>query len=187
MGKERYKFLNSIGQRLLKLRQHLRHSRPEMAARLKITVNAYGKNETGVNFPDLDSLHCLSVDFGVSMDWLLFGNEPMFIRERQKAVEMEKNAADMGKQFNDLKVEMEHLREQMSEKDNELLRLKDIAETVSNLTLEPDMQELVDRMKQDPLLRHKILTDFYRFVKENDVGEDKKKASSKMKEDAQKI
>jgi len=76
-----------IGDRLKKLREHLKYSREEMSAHFSLTKSGYDRNERGETFPSGDMLIRLAKNFGVSMDWLLFDRGPMYYPEEQKSRE----------------------------------------------------------------------------------------------------
>jgi transcriptional regulator with XRE-family HTH domain len=54
-----------------------------MARRLGVNKSNYYRNEIGIAFLRLESLIRLHVDFDISLDWLLFGIEPMHVKEKQ--------------------------------------------------------------------------------------------------------
>lgn len=75
--------LQGAGLRLRKVRDQLRFSRVEMAARMGIKPVGYYKNENGETFPGLRSLDRLQKDFDISMDWFIFNKGPMYYKEKQ--------------------------------------------------------------------------------------------------------
>lgn len=85
MQKSRGNLMNGVGERLKQLRKQLELSTGQMAARLGITTVGYYRNESDTSLPSVISLHRLHKDFGVSMDWLLFAEGPMFLKDRQPA------------------------------------------------------------------------------------------------------
>jgi transcriptional regulator with XRE-family HTH domain len=70
----------------------------EMAVRLHITPGAYSKNERGLNFPGLDTLRCLTRDFDISMDWLIFEKSPMYNKEKEQREKELEQTVEMLKQ-----------------------------------------------------------------------------------------
>lgn len=74
------------GNRLIQLRKHLGYAPGDMARKLDMQRPGYFKNERGETFPSLKTLDILQRDWGVSMDWLLFGKGPMFFKEAPKSV-----------------------------------------------------------------------------------------------------
>jgi transcriptional regulator with XRE-family HTH domain len=70
--------------RLIHLRKLLGLTRQQMAKRLGVSDNAYGKNETGDTLPGYHSLYKLRHDFGISMDWFLFGDGDMYYKDPQE-------------------------------------------------------------------------------------------------------
>lgn len=75
------------GKRLIQLRKHLGYGPGQMAARVGLGIAGYGKNESGDTFPSLRTLDIIQREWGVAMDWLLFGKGPMFFRENSGPVE----------------------------------------------------------------------------------------------------
>ncbi len=83
--RRRKKILQGVGQRIRQLREQLNYSPKEMAARFGIKLSGYYKNEKGQNLPNLVSLHWLQKEYGISMDWFLFGLGPMLYEEKVPA------------------------------------------------------------------------------------------------------
>jgi transcriptional regulator with XRE-family HTH domain len=54
-----------------------------MAAKLGLSPATYYKNETGFFLPGLDTLYRLHTEFDISLDWFLFGSEPIHNKEKQ--------------------------------------------------------------------------------------------------------
>ncbi|MCU0288315.1 MAG: helix-turn-helix domain-containing protein [Acidobacteria bacterium] len=72
-----------VGKRLTSIRKGLGFNRSEMAAKLGLSPATYYKNETGFFLPGLDTLYCLHTEFDISLDWFLFGSEPIHNKEKQ--------------------------------------------------------------------------------------------------------
>ncbi|MCU0287601.1 MAG: helix-turn-helix transcriptional regulator [Acidobacteria bacterium] len=72
-----------VGKRLTSIRKDLEFSRSEMAAKLGLSPATYYKNETGFFLPGLDTLYRLHTEFDISLDWFLFGSEPIHNKEKQ--------------------------------------------------------------------------------------------------------
>lgn len=95
--------LQGAGLRLRKVREDLRFSRPEMAARLGIKPVGYYKNENGETFPSLRSLGRLQKDFNISMDWFIFNRGPMYFNEKQSEGKGEAKAPGGGEMTPEMK------------------------------------------------------------------------------------
>jgi transcriptional regulator with XRE-family HTH domain len=79
-------FLATVGQRLALIREELRLTRGEMALKLGLNQTTYYKNETGFFLPCLDTLARLHKDLDISLDWVLFGSEPMHNKDKQPII-----------------------------------------------------------------------------------------------------
>jgi len=139
MRTDNRKTAQEVGARLKELRGCLNYSRNEIANRLGITANAFGKNENGNTLPGIPTLRRLSGDLNVSMDWLFFNRGPMVYHEKLSE------------------------EEAFSEEEKKAPRIEEVM---------PDVRELLDHMDKDPLLRHKVLLDFYKYKKENEKPEE---------------
>ncbi|HLP61905.1 MAG TPA: helix-turn-helix transcriptional regulator [Candidatus Deferrimicrobium sp.] len=119
-------FLSDLGKRLKIVRDEHRYNRLEMAGKLEISRANYYKNECGISLPKVDTLYRLYNDFDISMDWFLFGGQPMHNKDKQPTPVAEKKTGGL---------------------ENEL----------------PDARELLDAMEHDPMLRHEVLLNFYKY------------------------
>ena len=88
--KGKIKTLNGIGERLRLLRKQLNYSAQEMAARLGLNYNSYYKNENSQTYPGINTLYQLSEAYDISVDWLLFGKEPMYCIEKDREKKLDK-------------------------------------------------------------------------------------------------
>lgn len=79
-------FLATVGQRLALIREELRLTRGEMASKLGLNQTTYYKNETGFFLPCLDTLSRLHKELDISVDWVLFGSQPMRNNEKQPII-----------------------------------------------------------------------------------------------------
>lgn len=102
-------FKAAIGQRLALIREELRLTRGEMAAKLGLTQATYYKNETGFSLPGLDTLARLHKELDISLDWFLFGGEPMRNKDKQpiiapetKITGLENKAPDVRRLLDDM-------------------------------------------------------------------------------------
>jgi len=105
MAKHDRAILQGAGLRLRKIREQLRFSRVEMAARMGIKSVSYYKNENGETFPGLRSLDRLQKDFDISMDWFIFNKGTMLFNERLPGKKEETTApggVEMSELFNQM-------------------------------------------------------------------------------------
>ncbi|MCP4215418.1 MAG: helix-turn-helix domain-containing protein [bacterium] len=70
------------GVQLEKVRQALNYTRKRMATYLGLGFSGYYKNELGMTFPSQQTLKVLSSRLGISMDWLIFHQGPMYLSEK---------------------------------------------------------------------------------------------------------
>ncbi|MCP5050416.1 MAG: helix-turn-helix transcriptional regulator [bacterium] len=167
--KDRKNVVSEIGKRLLKIRKQLGYSRYEMGVRLGIGEAAYGKNETGINFPGLKSLRILQQTLNISLDWLLFEKGPMNYQTKIEEAKMVEKQEQIKNEEEKLKNEEERLKEEEERLKNEEQKVKKMADdAVKFLRLQtkmPDITELLEYMEEDPELRYKVLLDFYSYKK----------------------
>ncbi len=102
-------FLATVGQRLMLIRQEHRFTRHEMASKLGLNYATYYKNETGFFLPCLDTLSRLHKELDISLDWVLFGSQPMHNKEKQPIIapdtitrRLENKAPDVKGLLNDM-------------------------------------------------------------------------------------
>jgi transcriptional regulator with XRE-family HTH domain len=86
MAINRKVMLQEIGKRLRRVRKNLNYSLEEMAGKLGVSKSGYYKNEGGITFPQLNTLHLLFHDFNISLDWLIFNQGPMYYKEKQQEI-----------------------------------------------------------------------------------------------------
>lgn len=144
----------NIATRIKELRYKLSLGQDKMAEQMGVTPSAYQKYEQRLRFPALPGLRRLALEKDVSMDWLIFGKGPMFYS---------------GKRLN---AELDQLQEQLEQARQHMETLKaehqnQLKEQAEQMTLEPELRELIDGMKQSDVLYHEILATFSRLKREN--------------------
>ena len=72
------KLKREIGLRLGQIREELKLSKKEMAARLCVSPATYFRNESGKTDPAADTLFTLAADMNISLNWLIGGQGEMF-------------------------------------------------------------------------------------------------------------
>ena len=165
----RLEILKPVGARLKKLRKHLNFDMKQMASRLGIVTNTYYKNENGLNLPSLIILKRLADDFDLSMDWLLFGKEPMFYKEKaQKEMELEHAVKELNTQ---LDLERKNHEVECKKKEEELKNQRQKAAFIESRS---DMKELLEHMEQDAIFYHKLMIYFqeYKIEKKKSIKKD---------------
>lgn len=91
----------AMGERIAEMRKELGMNQDDMAAKLHIERNQYGKMETAKIVPKLDYLVMLSGLFDVSLDYIVFGEQA----KDEKAAVIE----DIESACNDRSVEELHM------------------------------------------------------------------------------
>ena len=143
--------------KLIDLRKQLNYSKKEMAAYFGITVGAYYKNENGNFLPGIKSLHRLSTDHDISMDWFIFDKGPMKFTEKSKMEALEKELQAAREKVQELEKEKESLEESRKELE------KEMEEKGAGLEITPEVKELLEYMARIPLLYHGVLVYFQEF------------------------
>ncbi|HLP45379.1 MAG TPA: helix-turn-helix transcriptional regulator [Candidatus Deferrimicrobium sp.] len=82
--------IEEIGKRLRKVRESFNFTQPRMAEIIRVQDGTYKKNERGIHLVNVYSLDQLHTELGVSAEWLLFENGPVFWKDIQ-AKKDEKN------------------------------------------------------------------------------------------------
>jgi transcriptional regulator with XRE-family HTH domain len=127
----------TIGLRLKEIRTTLSFTQEVMARILGTGRPNYTRIEIGDTFLNHVILHKLATEFNVSMDWLICGRGPMFIKKREyRDVEKKGDIQSRG---------------------------PDQLEKPKN----PEIAKLLDYMEQIPFLYHDVMEFFYKFKIEN--------------------
>jgi transcriptional regulator with XRE-family HTH domain len=79
-------FISDVSKRLRLVRKEHDYTRREMAWKLGMSQGNYYKNESAISLPRVDTLYRLHTDFDISLDWLLFGGQPMHNKEKQPVI-----------------------------------------------------------------------------------------------------
>jgi transcriptional regulator with XRE-family HTH domain len=91
------------------VREQLNYSIQDMARRLGLSHSGYFKNESGITFPKLNTLARLHEEYDISMDWLIFNQEPMHNKDRQPEQGEEKETLDRGDVSSDVRELLEYM------------------------------------------------------------------------------
>jgi transcriptional regulator with XRE-family HTH domain len=162
------KITKEIGLRLQEVRQQTGLSAREMAVRLKVTTGGYTKNEGGLSIPNIDSLRHLTLDFDISMDWLLFNKGPRFFKKKtERENELEQTVAEL------TRVEAA-LRNEIADRDREIVELKGkLPKTPYGesgaIEIIPEVRELLDQMEKDPVFYHRLMLNFQEFKQQKQL------------------
>jgi transcriptional regulator with XRE-family HTH domain len=85
--------IKNIGQRLRQVREFFKFTQHRMAEVLKIQDVTYKKNERGLHLVNMHSLERLHDELGVSAEWLLFENGPIYWKNIREKEDENKQAA----------------------------------------------------------------------------------------------
>ncbi len=91
-----------VAARLRQVRKHIGLKQVEMAERLGITRDSYGKNERGHALVSTDVLDLLHHKLGVSVEWLLFNNGPMYWKATESAAQKTPKNLRLNPQMTDM-------------------------------------------------------------------------------------
>jgi transcriptional regulator with XRE-family HTH domain len=67
-----------VGERLKQARKQRKASQSDIAEAIGVGVSAFSSYETGVSSPTAENLVKISILLGISIDWLLLGEGPMY-------------------------------------------------------------------------------------------------------------
>lgn len=176
---DRKTLLRTSASKLRTVREHLGYSRKEMVEYLRVNRTAYYKNENGDNLPGLSTLHRLSKDHDISMDWYYFDKGPMVFNEKGNAEQLRKKLEESKEKSGESERELEAFKNKAGElaknietmeKELEEERRKNLelnARVQAGADVKPEIAELLEHMAHIPLLYHEILGYFQRFKIEN--------------------
>jgi len=175
MEMNKSKLLSKISAKLKNLREQWDYERKEMADYLGLSRVGYGKNENGETYPGVKTLFLLSEDHDISIDWLMFDKGPMHLKDKEKLEVLEKRVEELENelakehekvhQLEQEKERLEQENERAAERERELE--KEVAGKKAALAVNPEMNELLEHMRQIPLLYHEILSRFQKFKLDN--------------------
>ncbi len=170
--------------RITAIRQKSGLNRPQMAEKLGISRNGYGKYELGHHCPPAHIQRKLALEFGIALDWFLLNRGPMHFSTVQQALEDSKQLEQQLEDNKQLKRQLEESTAQNRELEQELNTLREaippepatppptIPEDALVIT-SSELKELFEHLEKNPLTKHKLLTQFY--AHKNNPGETGKK------------
>lgn len=150
---------SNIAKRLIKAREHFGYSQARMASLLGISKATYGKNERGIHLLTTLSLIRLNEQLNVSTDWILFNRGSMTWKEEEEIQKLKQDEIREIKQeeIQALTQEMQTLTLERERVEQE----KAIRRSTDVFSLE--VEEMIEIMKQVPLLRHSVMGYYQRF------------------------
>jgi transcriptional regulator with XRE-family HTH domain len=138
---DRKKLLRSSASKIRKLREQFGFTRKEMANYFRVNRTTYHKNENGDNLPGLSSLHRLSKDHDISMDWYFFDKGPMVFKDKGNPGELLEKLEESKKKLQESEQKAEELtrKNETLEKELEEARRKnrELVETSMGLSHPP--------------------------------------------------
>lgn len=103
---DRRKLVKEISVKIKNVREMLRISPDNMAARMGVTRSSYNKYEYGDAFPSPIGLKILAADFNISLDWLIADKGPIIYKEK---TELTTDMADVNSDVKSLLADMERI------------------------------------------------------------------------------
>lgn len=157
----------AVGQRLELLSKEWNLNREGMAKHFGLARMSYYKNEIGENFPRLKTLHLLSTQHDIAMDWFIFGKGPRrssdIARSVKRESELEKQLEQKTKEYSH-QLEAEKKRADEAEaRAREAERLSETAGERFIENLKPGVKELLEYIDNNPTFYHKIILHFEEY------------------------
>jgi transcriptional regulator with XRE-family HTH domain len=169
--------LREAGRRLRQLREQWGYTRSDLAGRLGVTRGGLGKNERGENLPATKVLFRLSSEYGISMDWLLFGKGAKKFKDAARLEELETRVKEQDNRLAELQNQLEQAQAQSRE---DQARLRQLEEETAHLRhASPELKEMIQHMLQDPVLYHDLLLRFFSYMEEKPQPKSKSKKTKK--------
>jgi transcriptional regulator with XRE-family HTH domain len=103
---ERKTLVKEISLKFKKVRDMLRLTTDNMAARMGVSRSGYNKYEYGDAFPNPIGLKILANDFNISLDWLIADKGPIIYKEK---TELTSTMADVNRDVKSLLADMERI------------------------------------------------------------------------------
>lgn len=103
---DRRKIIKTISLRFKEVRDMLRISPDNIAARMGVTRSSYNKYEYGEAFPGPIGLSALANDFDISLDWLIAGKGPVLYKNK---IGITTNMAEVNSDVKSLLAAMERI------------------------------------------------------------------------------
>lgn len=103
----------NIGKRLRQVREFFKFTQRRMAEVLRVQESTYKKNEKGVHRLNLNCLGQLHDELGVSAEWLLFENGPLYWKNIREKEDESKQAAPLKQDL--FKEEVEEMVEMLKQ------------------------------------------------------------------------
>jgi transcriptional regulator with XRE-family HTH domain len=150
-----------------------------MAGHLGTTRAGLGKNERGENLPATKVLFRLSSEYGISMDWLLFGKGARLYKDVKRLEELETRVVEQDNRLAELQTQLEQAKAQSQEDQARLRQLEE--ETAHLRQASPELKEMIQHMQQDPVLYHDLLLRFFSYMEEKPQKPQRKSKSKKTK------
>lgn len=157
MKQNRTKYSDSsylgLGTRIKQLRKSLKYNYMEMAAHMGVSEGAYKKYENNERYPSPPAQLKLFEKLGVSMDWLLFNNGPMYLKDKKMGREWEQ-------QITGLKEKLQQAERQKEE-------------LAAYYGSPPELAEVIEWLKKDSVLFHEVMAHFQRYKRQVELPGDK--------------
>ncbi len=143
------------GNRLMKVRKEFKLHKREMASRLMVSHSTYHRYETDRALPGIEVFTKLFVDFGVSLNYLLFGKGPVYWKDIPSSKELSTKNSTNG-----------------TVKGNQ-----------TGQELAPEIKELIEYLEKEPVLRYDILGTYHRYKEQKEKTSNLPGGAGKKQED----
>lgn len=84
-----FKSPTNVGFRLLLFRRAIHKSQKELADQIGITLTEYQSIEDGNTYPEIEFMHNINIEYGLSINWLLCNEGEMFASDCPEQVDSE--------------------------------------------------------------------------------------------------
>ena len=118
----------------------------EMATQFGITPNVYRKYERAVFFPPLHLLVFLAQKFGISMNWFILNEGPMYMADIETALQEKEQRKTL------------EIKEKIPREHN--------VPPDAMIVTSPEIKDLLRFMEENPLYKFQLLTHFYQYKQE---------------------
>lgn len=155
--------------RLLAIRKTFKLTPSQMAGRLRITPSTYYKAERGENLFGIVTLKRLTLEFGISIDWLVYNHGPQYLSDKTKIDDLEKIYREMKQSCDDQIKTLNKAVALEREKNKRLTEPPEVPGGRYSPLVNEDIKELLEYFETDSSYFHEMMLHFKKH-KENKAG-----------------